>query len=66
MRTLLLLSKGPNFVPTPYSINWYTLKQDFDNFVNKLGFHYLNATSTVPDTADNNKQEYDKTYPKKL
>ena len=31
-----LLSKGPSFVPTPYDIDWYTLKQDFDNFVNKL------------------------------
>ena len=34
-----LLFKGPSFVPTPYDINWYMLRQDFDNFVNKLRFH---------------------------
>ena len=42
-----LLSKGPNFVPASYDFNWYTLKQDFDNFVNRLRYHYYNATSTV-------------------
>ena len=61
-----LLAKGPNFVPTPYDINWYTLKQDFDNFMNKLRFQYLNTTSTVTGTTDNNKQALDEPPPKKL
>ena len=60
------MAKGPNFVPTPYNINWYTLKQDFDNFVNKLRSHYLNATSTVTGTTDNNKQALDEPPPKKV
>ena len=59
------MSKGPNLVPTPYDINWYTLKQDFHNFVNKLRFHYLNAASTVTYTNDNNKQVRDEPPPKK-
>ena len=41
-----LLSKGPSFVPTPYDINWCTLKQDFDNFVNKLRFHLQTSSSS--------------------
>ena len=41
------------------------LKQDFDNFLNKLIFHYLNATSTVTDTTDN-KQVLDEPPPKKV
>ena len=61
-----LLSKGSNFLPTPYDINWSTLKQDFDNFVSKLRFHYLNATSTVTDTTDNKKQAPDEPPPKKV
>ena len=52
-----LLSKGYNFVPTPYDINWYILKYDFDNFVNKLRFYYLSATPAVTDTTCNNEQE---------
>ena len=60
------MAKGLNFVPTPYDINWYTLKQDFDNFVNKLRFHYLNATSTVTSTTDNNKQALDESALKKV
>ena len=62
-----LLSKYPNFVPTPYDINWYIFKQGFDNFMSKLRFHYLNATSTVTDTTvDNNKQALDEPPPKKV
>ena len=58
------MSKGPNFAPTQYNINWYTLKQDFDNFVNKLRFHYLNATSNVTEITDNNKQALDESSDK--
>ena len=36
-----LLKKGPSFVPTPTDINWCNLRQDFDSFANKLGFHVL-------------------------
>ena len=36
-----LLKKGPSFVPTPTVINWCNLRQDFDTFVNKIGFHAL-------------------------
>ena len=62
-----LFSKGPNFVPTPYHITWYTLKQDFHNFVNKLRFHHLNATSAATDTTtNNNKQALYKPPSKKL
>ena len=31
-----LLREGPSFIPTPTDINWYNLRRDFDNFVNKL------------------------------
>ena len=61
-----LLSKGHNFVSTPYDISWYTIKQDFDNFVDKLRFLYLNAAPTVTDATDNNKQRLDEPPPKKL
>ena len=60
------MAKSPNFVPTSYDINCYALKQDFDNFVNKLRSHYLNATSTVTGTTNNNKQALDEPPPKKV
>ena len=28
-------SKGPSFIPTPSSVNWYALLKDFDNFKHK-------------------------------
>ena len=31
-----LLRKGPSFISNPTDINWFNLKRDFDNFVNKL------------------------------
>ena len=43
-----------------------TLKQDFDNFVNKLRSHYLNSTSTVTGTTDNNKQVLGEPPPKNV
>ena len=61
-----LLSKDHNFVSTPYDISWYTLKQDFDNFVDKLRFLYLNAAPTMTDATDNNKQRLDEPPPKKI
>ena len=33
-----LLRKGPSFIPNPTDINWFNLKRDFDNFVNKLRY----------------------------
>ena len=53
-----LLSKGPIFVPTPYDTNWYDLRQDVDNFVNKLGFTLQNFIqfSTEP-LINNDKQQ---------
>ena len=33
------MGKGPSFVPNPTDINWFNLKHDFDNFVNK--FRYM-------------------------
>ena len=33
-----LLQKGPSFIPNPTDINWFNLKRDFDNFVNKLRY----------------------------
>ena len=38
-----LLSKGPSFVATPYDINWYNLRQDADNFVNKPHYMFQNS-----------------------
>ena len=38
-----LLSKGPSFVATSYDINWYNLRQDVDNFVNKTHFTFQNS-----------------------
>ena len=31
-----LLKKEPSFVPTPTDINWYAVRKDFTNFVNKI------------------------------
>ena len=33
-----LLRKGPSFIPNPTDTNWFNLKRDFDNFVNKLRY----------------------------
>ena len=33
-----LLQKGLSFISHPTHINWFNLKPDFDNFVNKLRF----------------------------
>ena len=33
-----LLRKCPSFIPNPTDINWFNLKRDFDNFVNKLRY----------------------------
>ena len=61
--------KGPSFIPTPYDIDWCTLKQDFDNFVNKLGFQFINATPSEENTTnsdDNNSEKSEKLPPKKI
>ena len=31
-----LFLKGPSFILNPPDVNWFKLKRDFDNFVNKL------------------------------
>ena len=30
--------KSSSFIPNPTDINWFNLKRDFDNFVNKLRY----------------------------
>ena len=30
------MKKEPSFVPTPTDINWYAVRKDFTNFVNKI------------------------------
>ena len=37
-----LLSIGPSFAPTPYNVNWCNLRQDVENFVNKIRFTFQN------------------------
>ena len=64
-----LLAKGPSFFPTPYDIDWCTLKQDFDNFVNKLRFRYDNAVPCEDNTTnsnDNNSEKFEIPPPKKV
>ena len=54
---------------TPYDIDWCTLKQDFDNFVNKLRFQYVNSTPFEDNTTnsnDNNSEKFEKPPPKKV
>lgn len=41
------LSKSLSFIPTPYDINWYTSKQDFVNFANKVGFKLQNSNQSA-------------------
>ena len=52
-----LLSKGPSIVPTPYDINWYNLRQDFDNFVNKLRFQLQNSNQSSTEHLINNDEQ---------
>lgn len=49
--------KSSSFVLTPYEINWNTLKQDFDNFVNKLCFHLLNSNPSATELTNNNEPQ---------
>ena len=44
------MQKDPSFIPNPIDINWFNLKRDFDNFVNKL--HYK-ATKKVDESKNN-------------
>ena len=41
-----LLRKGRSFIPTPTDINWYSLRRDFDGFVNKLGYQISKPAET--------------------
>ena len=41
-----LLRKGPSFIPTPADINWYSLRRDFDSFVNKLRYRVSKPAET--------------------
>ena len=40
------LRKGPSFIPTTTDINWYNLRNDFDNFVNKLRYRVSKPAET--------------------
>ena len=54
---------------TPYDIDWCTLKQNLDNFVNKLRFQYVNSTPFEDNTTnsnDNNSEKLEKPPPKKV
>ena len=66
-----LLAKGPSFIPTPYDINWYKLKQDFDSFVNKLRYHANKYISNdehdvINDHVEINNDTLDKPPPRQL
>ena len=64
-----LLAKGPSFFPTPYDIDWCNLKQDFDNFVNKLRFRYDNSMpyeDNATNSNDNNSEKLEIPPPKKV
>ena len=62
-----LLSKSPSFVPMPYDINWYNLRQDFDNFVNKLRFQLQNSNQFSRELSINNdEQQLEDPPPKKV
>ena len=53
-----LLSIGPSFAPTPYNVNWYNLRQDVENFVNKIRFTFQNfiQSSTEPSIYNDEQQ----------
>ena len=51
-----LLEKGPSFISNPIDINWFKLKHDFDNFVNKLRYK---ATKQVDENKKNADQQLD-------
>ena len=54
---------------TPYDIDWCTLKQNFDNFANKLRFQYVNSTPFEDNTTnsnDSNSEKLEKPQPKKV
>ena len=64
-----LLAKGQSFIPTAYDIDSCTLKQSFDNFVNKLDFQYVNSTPfevTSTNSNDNNSEKLEKPPLKKV
>ena len=61
--------KGPSFISTPYVIDWCTLKQDFDNFFNKLHFRYVNSAPSEDNSTnynDNNSEKLKNPQPKKV
>ena len=49
-----------SILPTPYIIDWCTHKQDLDNFVNKLGFQYVNSTPSEDNTTSSNDNNSEK------
>ena len=52
--------KCPSFFPTSYDTDWCTLKQDFDNFVNKLRFRYDNSMPYEDNTTNSNDNNSEK------
>ena len=62
-----LLSKGPSFLTTPCDMKWYNLKQNFDNFVNKLRFQLQNSNQSSTELSiNNNEQQLEDPPPKKV
>ena len=51
-----LLQKDLSFISTPIDINWFKLKHDFDNFVNKLRYK---ATKQVDENKKNADRQLD-------
>ena len=49
-----LCSKGPSFIPTPSSVNWYALLKDFDNFKRKVRckVHFYDTSNETELTND--------------
>ena len=61
-------SERSEFILTPYDIDCCTLNQDFDNFVIKPCFQYVNPTPSDDNTtnSDDNSQKLEKPPPKKV
>ena len=50
-----------------FKLDWCTLKQDFDNFVNKFRFQYVNSTpSENNNSSDKNSEKLEIPPPKKV
>ena len=41
-----MLTKGPSFIATPTDVNWYSLRHNFDSFVNKRRYRVSKPAET--------------------